>query len=68
MILRPDDFPLYTRVARQLFFSKTVNQEIDEIYNTGVEVLALPWANRIPVIRLINVPKSGGRLVSISAS
>ncbi len=62
VIMKPEDFPLYTRVARHLIFSKTVNQEIDEIHNTGSAVLALPWTNRIPVVRLINVPKSAGAI------
>ncbi len=62
VIKKPEDFPLYTRAARQLFFSKTVNREIDEIHNTGLAVAALPWANTIPVVRLINVPKSAGAI------
>ena len=62
VIVKPQDFPLYTRVARQLFFSKAVNREIDEIHNTGLDVLALPWANKIPVVRLINVPKTAGAI------
>jgi hypothetical protein len=62
VIMKPEDFPLYTRVARQVFFSKAVNEEIDEIHNTGAAVLALPWANQIPVVRLINVPKSAGAI------
>lgn len=62
VIMKPEDFPFYTRVARQVFFSKAVNQEIDEIHNTGTAVLALPSANKIPLIRLINVPKSAGAI------
>ncbi len=62
VVMKPEDFPLYTRIARQVFFSKTVNREIDEINNTGVEVLAQPWDHKIPVIRLINVPKSAGAI------
>ncbi len=52
------DFPLYTRVAKRMFYSRTVNREIDEIHNTGVQALALPWSGHIPVERLINVPTS----------
>ena len=57
-VKKTDDFPLYTRIAKRLFFSRTINQEIDEIHKTGIQALALPWSKRIPVERLINVPKS----------
>jgi pimeloyl-ACP methyl ester carboxylesterase len=62
VIKRPEDFPLYTRMARQVFFSKTVNREIDEICNTGDAILALPSQRHIPIIRLINIPKSAGAI------
>lgn len=62
VIKKTADFPLYTRIAKRIFFSKVINQEIDQIFNTGEEVLALPWANKIPVERLFNVPKSAGAI------
>jgi len=60
LIKRSEDFPLYTRVAKRLFFSGTVNREIDGIHATGDEVLALPPHDEIPMIRLFNVPHSAG--------
>ena len=60
VIKRSEDFPLYTRVAKRLFFSGTLNREIDLINATGVEVLALPAHDEIPMIRVINVPHSAG--------
>ncbi len=57
-VKKTEEFPLYTRVAKRLFFSRAVNQEIDEIHTTGMQVLALPWNGQIPVQRLINVPKA----------
>ena len=60
VIKRPEDFPFFTRVARQVFFSAAVNREIDAIHATGDEVLALPAHDEIPMIRLFNVPRSAG--------
>ena len=60
VIKRSEDFPLATRVARQVFFSSAVNREIDQIHATGDAVLALPAADAIPMIRLFNVPHSAG--------
>lgn len=60
VIKRSEDFPLATRVARQVFFSSAVNREIDQIHATGESVLALPAADAIPMIRLFNVPHSPG--------
>jgi pimeloyl-ACP methyl ester carboxylesterase len=62
VIKKKEDFPLYTKMARQVFFSNTVNREIDGIHDTGNAVLALPWQHHIPMIRLINVPKSAGAI------
>jgi pimeloyl-ACP methyl ester carboxylesterase len=61
-VKKPEDFPLYTRIAKRVFFSRTVNGEIDHIHDTGSQVVALPWTTRIPVERLINVPKSRGAI------
>ena len=62
VIKRKEDFPLYTKMARQVFFSNTVNREIDGIHDTGNAILALPWLHHISMIRLINVPKSAGAI------
>lgn len=60
IIKRTEDFPLYARVAKRLFFSSTANREIDGIHATGEAVTALPAHDEIPMIRLFNVPKSAG--------
>jgi pimeloyl-ACP methyl ester carboxylesterase len=57
VIKKPEDFPLLTRGAKRLFFSRTVNDEIDAIYHTGEQVLALPAQGDQPMIQLINRPK-----------
>ncbi len=62
IIKKTADFPLYTRIAKKIFFKTVINQEIDQIFNTSEEVLALPWINKIPMERLINVPKSAGAI------
>jgi len=60
VIKRAQDFPLYARVARHVFFSGAVNREIEGIHATGDAVFALPAHDEIPMIRLFNVPKSAG--------
>lgn len=60
IVKKTEDFPWTTRIAKRLFLSSTINQEIDQIHTTGDQVLALSWHNRIPVERLINAPKSAG--------
>jgi len=62
VVKRTEDFPLHTRIAKRLFFNRTVNHEIDEIHRTGMQVLALPWTNQIAVERLINAPKGPGAI------
>ncbi|MBV1774597.1 alpha/beta hydrolase [Burkholderiaceae bacterium DAT-1] len=62
IIKRPEEFPLYTRIGKQLFLSRTVAREIDEIHHTGEMVLGLPSPDEIPMIRLINIPKSRGAI------
>lgn len=62
IVKKTEDFPLYTRVAKRLLLSTTINHEIDEINRTGTQVLALPWTNQIAVERLINVPKGPGAI------
>ena len=60
VIKRTQDFPLYARVAKRLFFSATANAEIDGIHPTGDAVFALPAHDEIPMLQLFNVPKSAG--------
>lgn len=60
IIKRPEDFPLYARIAKRLFMSRMAAGETDAIHATGQQVLALPWPAQIPVERLINVPRSAG--------
>ncbi len=62
IIKRPEDFPLYTRIAKYLFLSNTVAREIDEIHQTGEMVQSLAWRDDIPMVRLFNVPKSAGAI------
>jgi len=57
VIKKPEDFPLLTRGAKRLFFSSTVNDEIDAIYRTGEQVAALPAIDDKPVVQLFNRPK-----------
>lgn len=57
VIKKPEDFPLLTRGAKRLFFSRTVNDEIDAIYRTGEQVQALPVPDDQPMIQLINRPR-----------
>jgi pimeloyl-ACP methyl ester carboxylesterase len=61
-VKKTEEFPLYTRVAKRLFFSRTINREIDQIHDTGRQVAALPWTARIPVERLVNVPRGPGAI------
>lgn len=58
MVKKPEEFPWTTRIAKQLFLSSAVRREIDSIYETGETVAALPGIDHMPMIKLINVPKS----------
>jgi pimeloyl-ACP methyl ester carboxylesterase len=58
MVKKPEGFPLTIRIAKQLFLSSAMAGEIDKIYETGETVVALPGIDYIPMIKLINVPKS----------
>lgn len=60
VIKKPEEFPLYTRVAKRLLMSRMAASETDAIHATGLQVLALPWPAQVPVERLVNVPKSPG--------
>lgn len=62
IIKKPEDFPFYTRWAKNLFMSRSAAREIDAIHSTGEAVLALPLEPSIPVIRLVNQPKSAGAI------
>ena len=58
VIKKTAEFPFYARWCKALFLSNMATGEIDGIYETGEDVLALPWMLHIPVTRLINLPKS----------
>jgi len=58
VVKKPEDFPLYARAGKWLFFSRTVADEIDRIYATGELVAALPRIDDKPIIRLVNQPVS----------
>ena len=55
MVKKTADFPWLTRVAKWVYFDRTLNREIDAIDETGNQVLAVPWAGGIPVERLYYV-------------
>lgn len=56
VIKKPENFPWWTRAVKQVFFSATVNEEIDLIYQTGEEVAALASIDDQPIVQLINRP------------
>ena len=58
MVKKPDEFPFTTRLAKRVLLSNTVSREVDSIYETGEQVLALPGIDHMPMVRLINVPKA----------
>lgn len=58
VVKKPQEFPLYTRAGKWLFFSRTVRDEIDSIWETGEMVAALPRIDDKPIIRLVNKPVS----------
>ncbi len=58
IIKKPQDFPLMTRMAKYVFLNSAMEAEIDQINSTGQAMLAMPWNDDIPVVRLFNVPKS----------
>ena len=58
IVKKPEDFPLATRVGKWLFFSNTVQREIDLIHATGETIVALPRIDDMPIIRLVNRPLS----------
>ncbi|SEO29759.1 alpha/beta hydrolase fold [Duganella sp. CF517] len=58
MIKKTQDFPLMTRIAGQLAFSRSVWREIEKIDETGDMVLGLPGIDDKPIVRLVNQPTS----------
>jgi pimeloyl-ACP methyl ester carboxylesterase len=56
VIKKPENFPLWTRAAKRVFFSRAVNDEIDLIHQTGEQVDALPSIADKPIVQLINRP------------
>jgi len=58
VVKKPQEFPLYSRAGKWLFFSRTVADEIDHIWETGEMVAALPRIDDKPIIRLVNKPVS----------
>jgi pimeloyl-ACP methyl ester carboxylesterase len=58
IVKKPKDFPITTRIGKWLFFSNTVQREIDMIHATGETVLALPAIDDKPIVRLVNRPLS----------
>lgn len=58
IVKKPQDFPVTTRLGKWLFFSNSVQREIDLIHATGETVLALPGIDDKPIVRLVNRPRS----------
>ena len=58
IVKKPEDFPLATRIGKWLFFSNTVQREIDLVHATGETIVALPGIDDKPIIRLVNRPLS----------
>lgn len=58
MIKKTQDFPLMTRLAGQLAFSRSVWREIEQIDQTGEVILGLPGIDDKPILRLVNQPVS----------
>ncbi|WP_306394386.1 alpha/beta fold hydrolase [Telluria beijingensis] len=57
IVKKSEDFPFWTRGAKRLFFSSTVNKEIDAIHQTSEQVLSLAAIDDKPIVMLINKPK-----------
>lgn len=57
VVKKSDEFPFWTRGAKRLFFSSTVNKEIDAIHQTSEQVLSLAPIDDKPIVMLINKPK-----------
>lgn len=59
VVKKSADFPLATRIAGRLAFSRTAWAEIESIDETGEAVLALGGIDDKPIVRLVNVPQGG---------
>lgn len=58
VIKKTADFPLLTRIAGQMTFSRTVWREIDAIDDTGRLIQSLPGIDHLPIVQLLNQPVS----------
>jgi len=58
MVKKAQDFPLMTRIAGQLAFSRSVWREIETIDETGEMVLGLSGIDDKPIVRPVNQPTS----------
>ncbi|PLY39492.1 alpha/beta hydrolase [Janthinobacterium sp. ROICE36] len=58
MIKKTQDFPLLTRIAGQIAFSRTVWREIEKIDDTSDMLDGLANIDDKPIVRLINQPAS----------
>lgn len=58
MVKPTQEFPLWSRVAGQLAFSRSVWREIEQIDATGEMILRLPGIDDKPIVRLVNQPTS----------
>lgn len=58
VVKKSEEFPFWARGAKRLFFSSSVNKEIDAIYQTSEQVIALAPIDDKPIVMLINKPKS----------
>lgn len=58
VVKKASEFPLMTRLAGQLAFSRPVWQEIEKIDETGAMVLALDAIDAQPMVRIVNAPTS----------
>ena len=64
VVKKSEEFPVWTRGAKRLFFSSTVNKEIDAIHQTSEQVLSLAPIDDKPIVMLINKP-SGSTAVGV---
>jgi pimeloyl-ACP methyl ester carboxylesterase len=58
MVKKTADFPLLTRIAGRVAFSRSVWREIEHIDDTGEMIMALPNIDDKPIVRLFNQPVS----------
>ena len=58
MVKPTQEFPLWSRIAGQMAFSRSVWREIEQIDATGEMILRLPGIDDKPIVRLVNQPVS----------